>query len=72
VSGLRRFLRDHEQGVLTVLAGVTYVVASIWISKALLNWIVGPLWLVAWCWGVPALGRAWRGEPVRPQETAAE
>jgi hypothetical protein len=72
VSGLRRFLSEHEQAVLTALAGITYVAASIWVSKALLNWIVGPAWLLAWCWGVPALGRALRGEPVRPQERTAE
>lgn len=30
-------------------AGVTYVVASIF-QKGLLNWFVGPLWLVAFIW----------------------
>lgn len=65
MSALRRFASDHEQGLLTALAAVTYIGASWW-QKSLLNWIVGPLWLLAWCWGVPALGRAWRGEPVRP------
>jgi hypothetical protein len=36
------------------LAGVTYVVLSIY-HKFLLNWIIGPLWLVALVWAGPAL-----------------
>jgi hypothetical protein len=37
-----------------VVAFVTYVVASMW-QKALLNWIVGPLWLVGVVLAGPAL-----------------
>jgi hypothetical protein len=33
----------------------------------LLDWIVGPAWCVAWVWGIPALGRLLRGQPVRPR-----
>jgi hypothetical protein len=50
---------------LYALAAVTYIVASIY-NKWLLDWIVGPAWLVAWVWGVPALWRLVRGQPVRP------
>ena len=39
---------------LYVLAGVTYVVLGMY-QKFLLNWIIGPIWLVAWIWGAPAL-----------------
>ncbi len=35
-------------------AGVSYVLASIW-HKFLLNWFVGPLWLVAFVVFGPAL-----------------
>lgn len=40
--------------VLYVLAGATYVVLGMYF-KFLLNWIIGPIWLVAWIWAVPAL-----------------
>jgi hypothetical protein len=47
-------------------AAVSYIGLSIY-NKWLLDWIVGPLWLVAWVWGLPALWRLVRGKPVRPQ-----
>jgi hypothetical protein len=37
-------------------AGVTYVGASI-VEKGLLNWFVGPLWLVAFIWLGPMVTR---------------
>lgn len=39
---------------LYVLAGISYVGLGVF-HKFLLNWIIGPIWLVAWIWGVPAL-----------------
>jgi hypothetical protein len=51
--------------ILYALAAVTYIVASIY-NKWLLDWVIGPLWLVAWVWGVPALWRLLHGQPVRP------
>jgi uncharacterized membrane-anchored protein len=39
---------------LYVLAGTSYVVLGVF-HKFLLNWIIGPVWLVAWIWGAPAL-----------------
>ena len=47
-------------------AAVTYISLSIY-NKWLLDWIVGPLWLVAWVWGLPALWSLIRRQPVRPQ-----
>jgi len=47
-------------------AAVSYITLSIF-NKWLLDWIVGPLWLVAWVWGLPALWNLVRGRPVRPQ-----
>jgi hypothetical protein len=44
--GSRR-LRSTEQWVWTLIAGVTFIIAGIY-QKFLLNWIVGPIWLVAW------------------------
>ena len=39
---------------LYVAAGVSYVVVGMYL-KFLLNWVIGPVWLIAWIWGVPAL-----------------
>ena len=47
-------------------AAVSYISLSIY-NKWLLDWIVGPLWLVAWVWGVPAVWRLAHHQPVRPQ-----
>lgn len=38
--------------VLYVLAGATYIGFGLF-HKWLLNWIVGPIWLIAWVWLVP-------------------
>ena len=38
---------------LYVLAATTYVGVGMF-HKFLLNWIIGPIWLVAWVWFVPA------------------
>jgi hypothetical protein len=38
---------------LYVAASVTYVGLGMF-HKWLLNWIIGPLWLIAWVWLVPA------------------
>jgi len=46
-------------------AAITYVGLSIY-NKWLLDWIVGPFWLVAWVWGLPALVRLVRRQPIRP------
>jgi hypothetical protein len=35
-------------------AGATYIGFGMF-HKFLLNWIIGPVWLVAWVWLVPAL-----------------
>jgi len=49
-----RPLRGREELVVYALAGVSYIVAGLaW--KGLLNWIVGPLWIVVWVWFVPPL-----------------
>ena len=40
--------------LLYVTAAVTYISLAIY-NKWLLDWIVGPLWLVAWVWGLPAI-----------------
>jgi hypothetical protein len=52
--------------LLYAAAAISYISLSIY-NKWLLDWIVGPLWLVAWVWGVPALWRLIRGKPVRPR-----
>ena len=39
---------------LYVLAGATYVGLGVF-HKVLLNWIIGPVWLVGWIWAAPVL-----------------
>jgi hypothetical protein len=57
--------------LLYVSAGVTYIGFSIY-NKWLLDWIVGPAWLVAWVWGLPALYNLVRRRPVRPRRSPFE
>lgn len=59
------FTRRHPDALLYIVAGVTYIAAGIW-QKALLNWIVGPLWLVAFVELVPRLGRVLRPRTGQP------
>jgi hypothetical protein len=51
-------------------AAITYVSLSIY-NKWLLDWIIGPFWLVGWVWGLPALYKLVRGRPVRPRRGPA-
>jgi energy-converting hydrogenase Eha subunit G len=55
-----RRLSGAETALWYGLAGVTYIGASIF-HKFLLNWFVGPLWLVAVVWAGPALVDRLRG-----------
>ena len=41
----RRPLSGREEVVWYLVAAVTYVAASL-VEKSLLNWLIGPLWLV--------------------------
>jgi len=52
-------------------AAITYITLSIY-NKWLLDWIVGPFWLVAWVWGLPALVKLVRRQPIRPQRGPTE
>jgi hypothetical protein len=44
-------------------AAVTYVIFAIY-NKWLMNWVLGPLWLVAWVWGLPPARPPATGEPL--------
>jgi hypothetical protein len=57
--------------VLYVMAGVSYIGLSVY-NKWLLDWIVGPAWLVGWVWGLPALYNLIRRRPVRPRRNPFE
>ena len=48
------WLTPGVEVALYVLAAVTYVGFGMF-HKFLLNWIIGPVWLVAWVWLVPAV-----------------
>ncbi len=52
-------------------AAITYIALSIY-NKWLLDWIIGPFWLVAWVWGLPALVKLARRQPVRPRRGPSE
>jgi hypothetical protein len=63
----KRFTRaNYVDFFLYASAAISYVSLSIY-NKWLLDWIVGPFWLVAWVWGLPALYKLIRRQPVRPQ-----
>jgi hypothetical protein len=49
-----RQLTRREKVLWYGLAAVTYIAASI-VQKSLLNWFVGPLWLVVFVWLGPLL-----------------
>jgi hypothetical protein len=49
-----RWLTRRGELALYLAAGVSYVGLAMF-HKFLLNWIIGPLWLVAWVWLVPTL-----------------
>jgi hypothetical protein len=46
-------------------AAATYIPLSIY-NKWLLDWIIGPFWLVAWVWGLPAIVKLIRRQPIKP------
>jgi hypothetical protein len=62
----RRIPSKYVDVFLYVSAAVTYVSLAIY-NKWLLNWVLGPLWLIAWVWGLPALWNLIRRRPIRPQ-----
>ena len=63
----KRFTRaNYIDFFLYASAAVTYVTLSIY-NKWLLDWVVGPIWLVAWVWGLPALVKVIRRQPIRPR-----
>ncbi len=43
-------LETRVDRIVFALAAVTYVVLGIWIGSVVLNWIVGPLYLVLVTW----------------------
>jgi hypothetical protein len=58
-SGSRR-LGGKEEWFWYLTAAVSYITVSIW-HKFLLNWFVGPLWLVVWIVVGPAVWDRIRG-----------
>ncbi len=68
VNVSRRAGAARLDAVLYLAAAVSYIGLGLY-HKWLLNWVVGPLWLIAWLELVPALGRIvtrHRAWPERP------
>jgi hypothetical protein len=42
-GGLSRLWRDHEEGVLYVVAGLIYIPAGVFLKTVVLNWMLGIL-----------------------------
>jgi len=57
---VRAFYLRHEYAVIYVASGVLYVALGMEV-RALLNWIVGPIWPIACMWFVPVLVRRLAG-----------
>jgi hypothetical protein len=55
----------YVDAFLYATAAITYIALSI-SQKWLLNWVLGPLWLLLWVWGLPALWKLIRRQPIRP------
>jgi len=53
---IERAYARHEYAVIYLVAGTSYTLISLH-AKVLLNWIVGPLWPVAFMWWGPQLVR---------------
>jgi hypothetical protein len=71
-SAPRRFTTaNYVDFFLYASAAITYISLSIY-NKWLLDWIVGPFWLVAWVWGLPALYKLVRRQPIRPRRGPTE
>ena len=47
------YTRRWEVG-LYVVAGITYVIVGMF-NKWMLNWVLGPIWLIVWVWIVPGI-----------------
>jgi hypothetical protein len=56
VGRIERAYVRHEYAVIYIVAGTSYTLISMH-AKVLLNWIVGPLWPVAFMWWGPMLVR---------------
>ncbi len=41
-------------------AAITYITLGVLVRDVVLNWIVGPLFIVAWMWWMPVLVGKWR------------
>ncbi len=61
-----RLATKYVDFLLYTTAGITYIWLSIY-NKWLLDWIVGPFWLLAWVWGLPALVKLVRHQPIKPR-----
>lgn len=54
-------LFSREELVHYGLAALVYVFLGVLLKGIVLNWIVGPMFIVVWMWCVPPLVERWRG-----------
>lgn len=43
----------HEQGFLYAIAAVTYIILGVFLRTFVLNWVIGPLYLLFIVWILP-------------------
>lgn len=60
-TGSEREIGGRESAYLHVAAVLTYIPLGIFLRTPILNWIVGPMYLVLFMWWVPPLVDRLRG-----------
>ena len=55
-----RELFSRSELLYYVIAALIYIGLGLLFRGAVLNWIVGPLFIVAWMWFIPPLVKRWR------------
>ena len=43
------------------IAALIYIALGVWLKDVVLNWVVGPLYIIAWMWIVPPIVKRVRG-----------
>ncbi len=57
-----RQLFSRDELVYYGVAAVVYIILGLLVQELILNWVVGPLFIVAWMWWVPPFIEKRRGQ----------